>query len=176
MADGYRAATIRRIAKEVGVSSTALYLHFPDKPAILREICERSLRAVIDGYAAIAVQPIDPLVRMVQIGEFYIRWALEHPNAYRLVYIESRVGAEMWTQENADLSYQAFFIYLELVRELAAAGRLRSDEPDAVAQATWMAVHGVIAMLIARPHFNWAEPNVLLAVLVQSLLEGMVKA
>src|SRR3712207_2879540 len=35
VAEGYEGATIRRIAEEVGVSSTALYLHFPDKQAIL---------------------------------------------------------------------------------------------------------------------------------------------
>ena len=35
VAEGYEGATIRKIADEVGVSSTALYMHFPDKAAIL---------------------------------------------------------------------------------------------------------------------------------------------
>ena len=35
VAEGYGGATIRRIADEVGVSSTALYMHFPDKAALL---------------------------------------------------------------------------------------------------------------------------------------------
>lgn len=37
---GYEGATIRKIADEVGVSSTALYMHFRDKSEILLEICE----------------------------------------------------------------------------------------------------------------------------------------
>ncbi|MCX8498704.1 MAG: helix-turn-helix domain containing protein, partial [Caulobacteraceae bacterium] len=35
VAEGYDGATIRRIADEVGVSSTALYMHFKDKAEIL---------------------------------------------------------------------------------------------------------------------------------------------
>src|SRR5215469_12056355 len=39
VADGYEGATIRKIADDVGVSSTALYMHFRDKDQILHEIC-----------------------------------------------------------------------------------------------------------------------------------------
>src|SRR5688500_7353296 len=42
VAEGYEGATIRKIADEVGVSSTALYMHFQDKGCILLEICERA--------------------------------------------------------------------------------------------------------------------------------------
>ena len=35
---GYEGATIRKIADEVGVSSTALYMHFRDKSEILSQI------------------------------------------------------------------------------------------------------------------------------------------
>ena len=45
VAEGYDGATIRKIADEVGVSSTALYMHFQDKGAILLEICEATLKA-----------------------------------------------------------------------------------------------------------------------------------
>ena len=40
VAEGYEGATIRKIADEVGVSSTALYMHFQDKSCILLEICD----------------------------------------------------------------------------------------------------------------------------------------
>ena len=36
--EGYEGATVRKIAEKVGVSSTAIYLHFPDKRAMLLEI------------------------------------------------------------------------------------------------------------------------------------------
>ena len=45
VAEGYEGATIRKIADEVGVSSTALYMHFRDKDEILHEICLGALQA-----------------------------------------------------------------------------------------------------------------------------------
>ena len=41
---GYEGATIRKIADEVGLSSTALYMHFADKSEMLHEICRGPLR------------------------------------------------------------------------------------------------------------------------------------
>src|SRR6201990_3081852 len=43
VAEGYEGATIRKIADEVGVSSTALYMHFRDKDEILLEICSGAM-------------------------------------------------------------------------------------------------------------------------------------
>ena len=45
--EGYHGATIRKIADEVGVSSTALYMHFRDKSEILVEICQDAFAQLI---------------------------------------------------------------------------------------------------------------------------------
>src|SRR3954469_163312 len=86
VAEGYEGATIRKIADEVGVSSTALYMHFHDKACILAEICERTFEVLLARNAEIAARPLDPVVRTRMMLEAYTRWGLEHPNAYQLVY------------------------------------------------------------------------------------------
>src|ERR1700761_6561792 len=43
---GYEGATIRKIADEVGVSSTALYMYFQDKSQIMLEICLQTLETL----------------------------------------------------------------------------------------------------------------------------------
>ena len=43
---GYEGATIRKIADEVGLSSTALYMHFADKAEILHEICREAFETL----------------------------------------------------------------------------------------------------------------------------------
>ena len=50
--DGYQGATIRKIADEVGVSSTALYMHFRDKDEILIEIAENAVGALLASNTA----------------------------------------------------------------------------------------------------------------------------
>ena len=49
---GYEGATIRKIADEVGLSSTALYMHFADKGEILQEICRDAFGRLIAANAA----------------------------------------------------------------------------------------------------------------------------
>src|ERR1700722_16793092 len=62
--DGYQGATIRKIAEEVGLSSTALYMHFHDKDEILLEICERGICALLAAACEIAAREPDPVNRV----------------------------------------------------------------------------------------------------------------
>lgn len=175
VAEGYEGATIRKIADEVGVSSTALYMHFQDKGAILLEICEGVLKQLLDRNAAIAAKPLDPVVRVKMMLEGYIRWGLQHPNAYQLVYSTPRpVSAGVWPEGTVDLSIQCYDIFTGVVREIAAVGRLRSGTDHSAAQSLWMSCHGLVALLISRPTFQWADTDELIEVTLDGLINGLV--
>ena len=88
VAEGYEGATIRRIADEVGVSSTALYMHFQDKACILHEITKDAFRELLATNSEIAARPLDAAVRVRMMLEAYMDWGFEHPNAYQLVYCQ----------------------------------------------------------------------------------------
>jgi AcrR family transcriptional regulator len=173
--EGYDGATIRRIADEVGVSSTALYMHFPDKSAILHEICERTIEVLLERNRDIASKPIDAVARVKMMLEAYMRWGIEHPNAYQLVYSAPRPVSAGWTDDaTADLSHQCYDIFAGVVREIAAAGRLREGSADAAAQSLWMSCHGVVALLAARPNFAWADRDELIRITLDGLISGLV--
>lgn len=175
IAEGYEGATIRKIADEVGVSSTALYMHFPDKGCILLEICERTLRQLLETNTEIAAKPLDPVVRVKMMLEAYMRWGLEHSNAYQLVYSQARpLSAQVWPEDTVDLSTQCYEIFSGVVREIAASGRLRTGTADSAAQAMWMSCHGVVALLSARPTFAWCAQEELMQVTLDGLLNGLV--
>jgi AcrR family transcriptional regulator len=177
VAEGYEGATIRKIADEVGVSSTALYMHFPDKGCILFEICERALRLLYERNSEIAALPLDPVVRVRMMLEAYMRWGLGHPNAYQLVYSGkpmAQLGLGPWPEDTRDLSTQCFDIFRGVVREIAAAGRLRSGGAESAGQALWMACHGIVALRASRPNFGWVDSDELIQVTLDGLLNGLV--
>jgi AcrR family transcriptional regulator len=174
VAEGYEGATIRRIADEVGVSSTALYMHFPDKSCILHEICERTFTLLLERNSAIAARPLDPVTRVRMMLEAYMRWGIEHPNAYQLVFSAPRPVSTALPEGTADLSSQCYDIFAGVVREIAAAGRLRAVSADAAAQSLWMACHGVVALLATRPDFAWAATDELVALTLDGLTSGLV--
>ena len=175
VAEGYEGATIRKIADEVGVSSTALYMHFQDKGCILLEICERTLTLLLERNREIAAKPLDPVVRTKMMLEAYMRWGMEHPNAYQLVYCGRPIQSGLWPEDRtSDVSSQAYDAFVAVVREIAAAGRLRTGTGDSAAQALWMSCHGVVALLASRPNFNWADRDELVQVTLDGLLNGLV--
>lgn len=175
VADGYEGATIRKIADEVGVSSTALYMHFRDKDEILNEICLTAMQTLLEQNSEIAARPIDSVSRVRLMLEAYVRMGLEHPNAYRLVFCATaRPGAEDRQAATAEIGAKCYERYSGVVREIAAAGRLRAGDADSAAQALWAACHGLVALMITRPKFDWAPAGELTSVMLEALLYGLV--
>lgn len=104
----------------------------------------------------------------------YMRWGLQHPNAYHLVYVATRPVSESLDEGVADLSAECYEIFSGVVREIAAAGRLRNGNADSASQSLWMACHGVVALLIGRPNFDWQDHDELLAITLDGLLHGLI--
>lgn len=176
VAEGYEGATIRKIADEVGVSSTALYMHFPDKGCILLEICEGTIRQLLERNSEIAAKRLDAAARVKLMLESYMRWGLDHPNAYELVFSNIRQLSAVMEGQTAtsDLGAQCYEIFSGVVREIAAEGRLRTGGADSAAQALWASCHGVVALMINRPNFEWAPTDELIEVTLDGLMYGLV--
>jgi AcrR family transcriptional regulator len=169
---GYEGATIRRIAEEVGVSSTALYMHFKDKSEILLEICERVFDRMLKDHQELGKGCAPPEERVRLLLQSYMRFGLDNPNAYRLVFCtrprEATEGADKVAQR---LGKELFDVFAGHVAEIAAAGRLRGD-PVATAQALWAGAHGVISLEITKPYFDWAPK--LESTMLDVLFEGVL--
>jgi len=56
--EGVEAVTMRKIADRIEYSATAIYQYFPDKEALLREICERDFAALAQQSLRVAASPI----------------------------------------------------------------------------------------------------------------------
>ena len=175
LAEGYHGATIRKIADEVGVSSTALYMHFSDKDEILLEICDSAIGRLLEANEVIAARVIDPVSRVKLMAESYVRFALTNPNTYQLVFCSPMQGISADKQAaTSALGERCFDRFLGVVREIAAAGRLRTGTPESAAQVMWASCHGLVALLISRPTFRWEAPDALQQVLMDGLLYGLV--
>ena len=172
---GYEGATIRKIAEEVGLSSTALYMHFSEKSEILHEICRTAFEKLARDHHRIHEMDAPPEVRLRQMMEAYVGFGFEHPNAYRLIYLtrppEGREGAD----DAAELLGGSLFLSFQgLCEELAAAGRLK-DDPGNCAQALWAGGHGVVSLMITKPYFKWAGREALTKTMFDALFAGLIK-
>ena len=173
---GYEGATIRKIADEVGLSSTALYMHFADKGEILHEICRETFERLIAGNRRVMDEPGTADQRLERILQAYIDFGFENPNAYRLVYltrpVEARDGAQSAAQQ---LGGELFASFQAVIDQIGAEGRLINGDARLTAQLFWSGIHGVVSLVITKPYFDWAARDVLGRSMSEALIRGLVR-
>ena len=174
---GYEGATIRKIADEVGLSSTALYMHFSDKGEILQEICRQAFEQLLSGTRRITSQPqSSPEERLRLLLGAYVDFGFAHPNAYRLIYltrpIEARDGAESAAQQLGPELFQSF---VSVLQEVEAAGRLKSGDARQAATVFWAGVHGIVSLMITKPYFDWGQRSALTPMMIDALVTGLIE-
>ncbi len=161
---GPDAVTIRQLAQAIGVSPMTPYGYFKDKDAILAAVRARAFNRHADALEeAFASAPPDPDARSAAVGEAYVRFALQHPEAYKLMF---------------DTRQPSFNAYPDLVRagersratmSLHLTGLdLKGDRTDA-GLLYWSAIHGPLML-----HFTGMLPsNVSVVALIQSLVSAV---
>lgn len=171
---GYDGATIRKIAEAVGLSSTALYMHFSDKSEILYEICRNVFTTLKARQDAVIQRPAAFETRVRMVLESYVAFGLGNPNAYRLVYLTRPGEAENGAQSAAiDLGRDVLRDFENFIQSGAAEGRLKM-EPRVAAQTLWAGVHGVTSLLITKPYLDWEPPQALTGAMLDCLIGGLV--
>jgi AcrR family transcriptional regulator len=171
---GYDGATIRKIADEVGVSPTALYMHFPDKQAMLMEIGANALGRLTSESQTIAAQSEDAAVRVRAILQAHMSFALKNQTAYRIVFCEGARELSGKAEGARDMGESYYRTLAGVVEELDTADRLKTGSVHVVAQVMWAACHGLVSNIILNPVFGYVELDDLMKVTLDGLLEGHV--
>jgi AcrR family transcriptional regulator len=164
---GPEAVTIRQLAQAIGVSPMTPYGYFKDKDAILAAVRARAFDRHAEALEkAYAEAPADPEARANAVGSAYVRFALQHPEAYKLMF---------------DTQQPSFDAYPDLVRagERSRATMTRhltdlnlKSDATRVGLLYWSALHGPLML-----HFSgMLPPNVSAVSLIESLIDAVAAA
>jgi AcrR family transcriptional regulator len=82
---GPEALTLRNLAERAGVSGMAPYRHFADKTALLRAVAAQGFAILKEEFMA-ADHPNNPRKAIEGFGLAYVRFALERPGLFRLMF------------------------------------------------------------------------------------------
>jgi AcrR family transcriptional regulator len=179
--EGYSRATIRRIASQIGISSTALYVYFPDKNSILREICTETFTGLTHEFEAIKAQKLTPLEALRAAARAYIAFGLGHPHEYELTFVvhEPQVcppGKTDPDDPGEEACEKAYHCLLDLVADAVNAGVVAEPNVDRVAQQIWAGVHGLVALFLSQPEFPWkVDADELIRGHVEMLVRGIAR-
>lgn len=181
VAEGYAAVTTRKLAERVGLSQTGLYVYFQSKEEILFALSQvtfarlgEALREAISG-----VEPGPALLR--RLAQAYIEFGLANRDEYQLTFMASDAPLKPFHAdkdldrpfEQQGVGLQAYLTVREQVERLQKAGCITEPDATIATQTIWVALHGLVSLLIARSGFPWADVQELTESLVGTLVAGL---
>ena len=147
------AVSIRQVADAVGVTSPSIYLHFADKDELLSAVVV-DVFADLDAAMIAAGDGIDnPVDRLCAYGLAYVRFAVEHPEQYRLATMDPCPRPDV----DQVLGDSAFTHFNEVVLACIDAGFFPEVDPLGLTLDLWSAAHGIASLMIAKPFLPWGE-------------------
>lgn len=165
--------TTRQIAQAVGISQPSLYAHFPTKDTLSYALAERSFAILENRLSQFNAMQGEPKAHLEGMIKGYIAYALEEPSAYKIAFmLDLSIEKEVIVSLQEHVGLRAFGIFREKIERLQDQDFVRAGSTDTIAQSIWAAMHGLCALLLARPLFPWAERNELIHTHTRLIVQG----
>jgi AcrR family transcriptional regulator len=142
--EGPSALTTRRLASEVGTSTTSVYTHFGSKEEMVRTM-------VAEGFDRLAkrssrVKKTDDTVRdLMNLGWAYRRHAMANPHLFLIMFGRS-VPEFQPTVSDRQQGIPALQILVDGVQRAIDSGRFAHADSWSGALGLWTAMHGVVCL------------------------------
>ena len=168
--------SLRDVARRAGVSHTAPYRHFADKEALLVAVAEEGFVA-FGKYLQEAKESLEgkPLQALQATGVAYIRYAIQHPTHYRVMF-----GQDLHNRDDhpalLETSTATFEILVSIIQAGQGQGKIKSDDARQLALGAWAQVHG-LAMLLLDGQCSVQGIEAIEAMtkqMIQSSIEGLL--
>ena len=168
------AVSVRAIAQAVGVTPPSIYLHFADKADLIFAVCAQHFVALDDAIESAAAGIDDPLEELRARGRAYVRFGLDHPEQYRILFMSKPSAMpSAWTPE-VMLENAAFSHHADAVRRCIDAGVFPAAvDAYVTAIGLWAAAHGVVSLLLAHPDFPWPDIDALVDSVLAAQARGI---
>lgn len=148
---GFEKTSIRNIADRIEYSPGIIYHYFRDKNEIFHALHQGGFQQLSEKMAVLT-SVRNPLERLKAMGSIYIRFAIENPDMYDLMFIKEapidHVNAsehDHWKEGGG-----AFEGLRATIQDCAAAGHFKGHELEALSYLIWAAVHGMVSLSIRK--------------------------
>src|SRR5271166_3490229 len=163
--EGFERTTMRRIAAVVGISSTALYVYFADKEAILRAIAEQTFKDLIAFLEASQPAGASALDRFRAGLRAYVAFGRSRPDEYRLTFSTKMIGSPSpgRVREPIEAGSTSFALLKDGIARLIQDGTFASGSPYLARASGSLGCHAAAAcaapaeLSLARPGYHFSK-------------------
>jgi len=151
--DGF---SMRKLAREVGVTAPALYRHYEGKEHVLADVMREAHRAFMANMYR-ALEAPTPLDRFFAVGEGYLDFALKNARWYGMMFSgPGQIGMDELPEDIEAMGCAIHQFWIDRVRECMDAGILKESDPVQTSLTMWAHAHGLV-QLYHQGHFPIEE-------------------
>jgi AcrR family transcriptional regulator len=143
---GLGALSMREVARRAGVSHQAPYHYFADREAILAELAGDGFDQLYDYMVSAIGLARDKASKNRAMGEAYIRFALNHPEQFRLMFRNEMCDLTRYPEAKAKAE-KCFNVVIEVLDAHGSSADKANPDLTAVI-ASWAAAHGLATLLL----------------------------
>lgn len=145
---GYEKTSIRNIADAIEYSPATIYLYYKDKNELLFALHEEAFLKLMEELGG--VRSInDPYARLIEMGHRYIKYAVENPELYDLMFI---MTAPMETLACRDEIWEdglkSFGLLKWVIQDCVTAGYFKNQDIEISAMTIWAYMHGLVTIYL----------------------------
>ncbi len=138
--------SLRELARNVGVSATAVYRHFPDKAALLGALAAVGDERLSEAFATAMAKVKPGREAFNAMGRAYVRFALANPSLFRMMMSPASGKAHQSSSRGRQM-------LVEGIQEMSG-GRIDKAQAEILGLRAWSIVHGLAMLMLdgLAPH------------------------
>lgn len=149
--------SVRSVAADVGITAPSIYLHFADKQELISAVVVDVFDELDRAMVAASQSVPDPLGRLKAMGLAYVRFAIDHPEHYRVATMDPCPRPDV----DLMLAQRCFVHFQEVVAQCVETGVFAPGDVTMFTIELWAAAHGIAALLVAKPDLPVGDPMVM---------------
>jgi len=145
---GFEKTSVRNIADAIEYSPATLYLYYKDKNELLFAVHEEAFLKLMSELSG--VQDIqEPFERLIEMGHRYIKYAVENPELYDLMFI---MTAPMETLACRDEIWEdglkSFGLLIWVIQDCMKNDYFKNYDAENLAMTIWAYMHGLVTIYL----------------------------
>jgi AcrR family transcriptional regulator len=160
---GHRGLSVRKLVDRCGYSAPTIYHHFGDKDGLIDALLEQRLTLLASDLKRVPLGD-DPVENLRALTRAFAMFGLRNPTHYQLLMqVREEEAGMIESAEEARLLMQT------PAEQIALRNWIELGDLEALRQAIWTMVHGIVSMHALRPDIEW-KPE-----LLDQSIEGIIR-
>jgi len=145
--EGFANVSIRKIADKIEYSPATIYLYFHDKDEILYALHVEGFEELFRRQQAV-LSIRDPRERLRKHGEIYVRFGLENPEYYNLMFIMRSPVKKVSETGEWKIGVRSYEFFQTEVEAAMNAKVLKRMDLQFATFGLWSLAHGIVALIL----------------------------